>query len=478
LKIQKDQIKVSPAIACEDMEITEKAASKKLLSGSQLSRHQLSCWLDGLALNSRHGSVFALCAAALMFDAFDLQVMAFVAPVIAEQWQLTPDVIGTIMSATGMGMLLGSYFFGSLADKIGRRMGFQWTVGIFASFSGLSALAQNLFQLMSMRFMTGFGIGGFIPIDTAILSEYLPRKGRGRIMALWALFFPVGGFLAAVVASVVIPSLGWRALLAMGVLPAILIFIFRRVLPETPRYLISRGRMAAAQDSVSWIAKGVEPPEDVLSLSEQDSGPSTRADDKFNPTQLFSPALRRSTAVSWVLYAGWSFSYYGVVFWLPLILTQYRGQAPSAMYMYTMGFMISGVVGRLVMALIVDKFGRKAIILLCGACSAILVLFFGAQESFWGLVIFGYALSFFHEGGFSAAAPYIPEMYPTYARATGIGWAAGAGRIAIIISPMVVGFMLESNFYMTFMLFGLSYGLVCLVVGILGKETKDSSLGV
>lgn len=436
---------------------------------------QLASWTDGLALNRKHWALWGICTAGFMFDLFDLQILAFIAPRLLKEWNLTPPVLGTIISAAFLGMLVGTYIFGTVSDYIGRRPGFQITVGIFAVFSGLCAAAQNVFQLVALRFCVGLGTGGFIPVDTAVLAEYMPARKRGQMIALAAIGIPLGGLLAAWVASIVIPNLGWRALFLVGVVPAIMILVFRWFVPETPRFLLSKGRLAEAERSARWIADGAEPPAAV-------SGETVTATAKPAPTpspipELFSPTYRRRTVLAWSIWFGWNFSYFGLILWLPTLLGQYLKVPAATVFTYIMGFQVSGIVGRLVMLSLVDRVGRRPIIIGCGVCAGALLLVFGAQTEMTWLIVFGYALAFFHDGGFSGVAPYTPELYPTHARSTGVGWANGAGRIGATIAPIVVGFLIAAEgTYAVFVVFAAAYFAVALIVVLIGVETKGKLL--
>lgn len=427
-------------------------------------------FLDTLPLNKRHWTLFAVCASTFAFDALDFQIMALIAPAMAREWGLKPQELGFVLSSTGLGMLVGAYLFGILGDRIGRRTGFQITVAIFAVFSGACALAENPTQLAVLRFVTGIGIGGFVPIDTAMMTEYMPARRRGQMMAWFALFFPLGGLLAAFAAYLVVPELGWRALFLVGVIPSIMVLVVRLIIPESPRFLLSRGRLREAQASMSWIADGKPIPEAPASTA-----PIARAP-VMSVSELFSDRYRTRTAMLTGLWFCWAFSYFGLLIWLPSLLTQHKGFPGSDVFAYIMGFMLSGIAGRIVMSFFVDSWGRIKTIAFCAVAAAIAALVFGMQSSYMSLVVSGYALAFFHDGGYSGIAPYAPELYPTRARATGVGWANGAGRIAGILSPIAIGFLVPISVWAVFGTLAAGYLLAGIVVLAFGIETKGMVL--
>jgi putative MFS transporter len=425
-------------------------------------------FLDSLKLNRRHWLIFALCSIAFAFDALDFQIMALVAPAIAREWKLAPQAMGFILSATAVGMVFGSYLFGTVSDRIGRRTGFQITILIFSVFSAASALARDPTELAILRFFTGIGIGGFVPIDTAIMSEFMPKANRGKLMALWAIFFSAGGLLAAFMARVVGADIGWRSLFLVGAVPAILVFFVRMIIPESPRFLLQKGREEEARKSISWVAMNQSLP--LLTGTAAATGGQNIA--KVTIGTLFSADYRRRTTMLWLLWFFWSFSYFGVLLWLPSLLVQHRGVPGAQVFSFMMGFLITGMCGRAAISILVDTWGRRNSIALVGVLSTITLIIFSQQTDYNNLLIFGYLFAFFHDAGLSAVAPYTPELYPTRARATGVGYANGAGRIASIISPIVVGFLVPMGLTSVFVVLAAGYLLAAIVVLYFGFETK------
>lgn len=426
-------------------------------------------------MNRRHWAIFLVCAVAFLFDSFDLQVISLVAPILSRQWHLSAQVLGVVIASASVGMLIGSVLFGMLSDVLGRRSGLQITIAIFAIFSGLCALAQNAPQLIVLRFLVGVGIGGFVPVDTAVLTEYMPAKYRGRLLALWGAIFPVGGFFAAALAVFILPHFGWQGLFLLGVIPALLILGIRMLIPETPRFLLMKGRVQEAEQSLRWLTQEVLPA--PLPVVTGEVRPVREEVGHNSFAGMFSPVYRRRTLLALGLWFFWNFSYFGLILWLPTLLTRFRGLPLATVVLYVAGFQAAGIVGRLIMLPLVDWIGRRPIIIIGAVAAGLLQLLFGLQAALIGLVLIGYALAFFHDGGFSGVAPYTPELYPTRLRATGVGWANGAGRLAAILAPLLVGILVAvSNPYIVFVLFAVSFLLAALVVTLLGNETKGQVL--
>lgn len=414
-------------------------------------------------LTRRHWLVFAVCAIGAFLDSLDLQMMSLISPVLVRQWALAPRTVGVIASAAMVGMLCGSLVFGRVSDRIGRRPAFQLTVTIFAGFSALCAVAHGPTQLIVLRFCVGVGIGGFIPVDTAMLYEFLPRLARARMLGLWAIAFPLGGLAATFLIRGLLPTIGWRGVFLMGAGAALIVLPVRRSIPESPKFLMSQGRVTEANASAQWI-----------------SG-SRAVPDPFAPApkpmrELLSGRYLRTTLVAWSLWFTWSFSYFGITLWLPTLLVL-AGMPLDKMLLYTVGFQIAAIAGRAVMLPMVGGAGPRAVIVLMAAGSAFTALWFGALPGVVFLVAVGYVLSCCQEGGFTGIVPFTPQLYPIPLRATGVGTANGAGRVGSLLAPLLVGWLTESgNIYLVFVIFAASYGLSALAAFFLKPPNLDTPL--
>lgn len=366
-----------------------------------------------------------------------------------------------------------------LSDRFGRIMAFQVGVGIFAIFSGISAAVENVEQLTVARFFAGIGIGGLSPVVTGYLAEFLPMKHRGRLMAFWAIFFPVGGLLASGVAALVIPTHGWRILFLTGITPAILVVLVPLLISESPRFLISKGRIEEARKAMRWLV-GTS----VLPAQLDETGTSKLVVENRHETRkvrawvgaLFAPGLRQRTIMIWTVWIGWSFSYFGLIIWLPSLLTKHMKVSGPELYTYIAAFLAAGIVGRIVVIGVIDRLGRTLTISICGLCAGVALVLFGFQTNLTLILLLGLTFSFFQEGGFSAIAPYTPELYPTNIRTTGIGWAMACGRVASILSPLAVGYLVSFGIEYVFIMFAIAYWCAAAAVLVLKIETGGQAL--
>jgi putative MFS transporter len=392
--------------------------------------------VNAVPLNRRHAVVFALCSAGLFFESLNLQLMSFIAPQVAREWGLGPRMLGLTISAAIFGMLLGTYVFGAIADRHGRRLAFQWTVGIFSLLTALAGTASTLWQLVAARCGAGIGIGGSIPVETSVLTEFTPAAWRGRALALWGIFLPLGGFVAPLCVALMPAQLGWRGLLFLGGVPGILVLIARRTVPETPQYLAAKGRMGEARAAVAWIAnRSPEPPPAAEVPAEKSLLPRKHAPERI----LFAPPYRRATATNWMMYFGTFFSYYGFILWMPALLGGYRGYAATEVVRFMLGLSLAGLSGRIAMIFAIGRIARRPLIVACTALSSLGLIAFALPTDHASIMAAGYFAAFFLEGIFGAVIPFVAESYPAESRATGVGWAGGMGRLGATLAPLAIG---------------------------------------
>lgn len=400
--------------------------------------------VNAIPLNRRHAVVFALCSAGLFFESLNLQLMSFVAPQIAREWALGPRTLGLMISAAIFGMLVGTYVFGAIADRYGRRLAFQVTVGIFSLLTVVSGTATNLWQLIAARFGAGIGIGGSIPVEASVLTEFTPAAWRGRALAAWGIFLPLGGFVAPLLVAAMPAQWGWRGLLFSGGVPGILVVIARRAIPETPQYLAAKGRRADARAAVAWISNRVDPyPPNLDKPSEMSAEGLPRPKDRAPERMLFSPPYRATTATNWMIYFGTFFSYYGFILWMPALLGGYRGYGGSEVVRFMLGLSLAGLSGRVAMIFAIGHIARRTLIVTCAVMGALGLIAFALPKEHGSIMAAGYVAAFFLEGIFGAVIPFVAESYPAESRATGVGWAGGMGRLGATLAPLAIGWLVH-----------------------------------
>jgi len=399
--------------------------------------------IDNTPLNNALKFIIAVAAAGFLFDSFDITIVGYALPKIRQEFSLTPTQVGLVGSSALAGMGVGSWCWGWIADKWGRRVVFASTVLMFSLFTGVAGLAGSLGFLVGARFLTGLGLGGMVPIDQALVTEYAPARIRGRVAAMLPLCWPMGYFTAAGMALLLVPEFGWRWLFAIGVLPALLSFIIRRRVPESPRWLASQGRHEEARTSLAFVGITDKLLEQARrELAAVPPRPKVR-DATFR--DLFTPPYARRVIHTWLLWFCSNFAATGFSVWLPTIYATYYHIELSRTLLYT--FIVAGtqVVGRICAFGLIDFMGRKTMIVIAYGVAGCAALAFTQSTTETSLLVNAMVYAFFQDIGNLAMTVYTPEVYPVRIRGKGAAIAMGWGRFGGMTSPVVAGVLIGSG---------------------------------
>jgi len=270
-----------------------------------------------------------------------------------------------------------------------------------------------------------------------------------------------------------LPSIGWRGMFLIGALPAILAWVARRAIPETPRWLVTQSRHAAAVNSLKIL--GVT--EEMIQEAGQEAATAPKEiARKGSLVEIFSKYLSR-VVLSWGLWICLNFPYFGFVLWIPTILVGTFKFSLVRSLTYTVVIACCGTAGRIVGVSLIDKIGRKALISVSLIWAGVISLIFGAQSEHGFLLLFACLFVFFMDMASAGVVTYVPEMYPTHLRALGASWAAAPGRISAAVAPIVLGALLGAEgYYMIWIIFTILLVLGAILVLTLGIETKGRIL--
>ena len=437
---------------------------------------QIAFRIDRLPSTPMLKKILLLAGVGWMFDAMDQGMVSGVMAAITTDWGLVPDQLALLSSIGMLGMALGAALSGMAADKWGRRSVIMVTLIIYGVASGLAGFATSFPMLLALRFLTGFGLGGELPAASTLISEYSPKKIRGRNVIILESFWAWGWIAAALVAYLVIPVYGWRWAFWIGAVPALFAAVLRMAIPESPRYLESVGKTAEANALVSRMESqaGID-----AGYNEKDGMPTS---DKTRVAflELWSNKYLRTTIVLWIIWFGINFGYYGFVLWTPTLLLG-KGFALVKSFEFTLIMCIAQLPGYFSAAYLVEKIGRKRVLSIYFAGTAVAAWLFGHAASVPEILAFGCLLYFFSLGTWGCVYAYTPEMYPTVARASGCGWATAFGRIGAFSAPFIVpaiykAYGTEAGYTYVFVMLTAVFAAVAIVVALFGKETMGKSL--
>ncbi len=415
-----------------------------------------------------------VCGLGWAADAMEVLLVSFAMPAMAAEWSLSVFQKSLLATAIFVGMLIGALFWGRICDRIGRRVGFVLTIAFYSLFGFLSAFSPSFEWFLVLRLLTGFGVGGALPVDYGMFSEYLPTKNRGRRLVYLEAFWALGTVFAAGVAWLVVPSLGWRALFAFSALPGFLLFAVRRGVPESPRYLFVKGRIAEARAVLERVAavNGTSLPEGELaptSVTGASGASGSRAVD------LFAPRLRRTTVLLWLVWFMISLGYYGAFTWLPSWFHS-KGFSLPAVYPNAFIMALAQIPGYLSAAWLIERWGRRRTLGAYLLASGVFAWLFALAATPFAVMAAAVLLSFFALGAWGALYAYTPEAYPTSIRTTGIGAASGMTRIAGAIAPSVGALVTGASLALPLAVFAVAYAIAGAGALLLPAETRSSAL--
>ncbi len=399
-------------------------------------------------------------------DAMEVIGIGFILSSIIATFGITPGQAGLVGSLFFAGMFAGAWFFGALADRIGRRRVFLVTIALNAVFALASAFAPSLTLLLVFRFLNGLAVGGTLPVDYAIMAEYLPKRERGRFLVYLESFWALGTVVIALLAWAIVPALpedGWRWILAINALPGLLGFWVRLSVPESPRYLLLKGDVEGAKQVLQRVAaiNGVEL--DVRALE-----PLPPAPQRNTTAALFSPTLAPRTLLLIVVWLGLSFGYYGVFTWLrPIFVGQ--GIAVLGTYWFLILLALAQLPGYALAAYGLERIGRRATLASFLLLSALASMVFAFSTTPAVVVTASLLLSFSLLGAWGALYATTPEAYPTEVRATGMGVMGAVARAGGIIAAQLGGWLLTLSFPLALGLYALTLGIAGVAALFIGE---------
>lgn len=404
-------------------------------------------------------------------DAMQVLAVGFTSASIAASFGISvPEAlqIGTLFF---LGMLIGASLFGRLADRFGRRRVLLITVACDAVFGLLSVFAPNLWILFALRFLTGVAVGGTLPVDYAMMAEFLPAKNRGRWLVILEGFWAVGTVavaLAAWVASIYAPADAWRWIFAVTALPALIGIWLRLWVPESPLYLLRQGKQQELTGVLNTIlrtnGKAELPPDATIEIppAQKNLG-------------IFAPALRRRTLSILLVWFLVSISYYGIFTWLPARLAQ-DGFGYVRGYGFLVIVALAQIPGYALAAWGVEALGRKPTLisfLLLSAAGCVLFLLASDPYLIGASILL---MSFALLGTWGALYAFTPELFPTASRATGMGAAGAMARLGGLLAPSAMALVFAQSFALAIGLFAGLLFLGAIAAWFVDAETRQTVL--
>jgi MFS transporter, putative metabolite:H+ symporter len=439
---------------------------------------QLVARIERLPVTPRLMLLRVIVGIATFFDAYTVLAIAFAMPQLVSEWNLTPAQVGMIISAGYVGQLFGAVIFGSLAEKFGRLKVLVVTIILFVSMDIACLFAWSGLSMMAFRFFQGVGTGGEVPVASAYINEFIGAEKRGRFFLLYEVIFPIGLMFAGMVGFFLVPVYGWKAMFIVGLIPSVLTIPLRWFIPESPRWLASKGRIAEANAVVKLLEDNARRRGAVLRepvVRPIDPQATARSDWR----ELFKGIYLKRTLMIWGLWVCAYMINNGLVTWLPTLYKQVFQLPLQTALAYGWTTSGVGVIASIICALMIDKVGRKpwyATAFLLATLPLLTLSWLGATSAIEVLILATATYAILQTIAFSLYL-YSAELYPTRLRAVGTGFGSAWLRAGSSVGPIMVGAIVADlgiqYVFAAFAAVALVGGLVTLLFAI---ETKGRVL--
>jgi putative MFS transporter len=434
--------------------------------------------LDDARISPLHRRVIALIAAGYFCDVIDYTVFGSLVPFIIKSGFAATDV-ALIGAATIVGLAIGTAGQGEFSDRFGRRFVYQFNLLFFGVLTILGAFAPNFTLLIICRFLAGISLGAEQPLAFAYAGEWAPKRIRGRILAIvhfigGAMVWPIGtglvlgfAYIFASGADPVSAAYIWRGVwILIGVL-ALIVWVFRFTLPESPRYLATHGRGDEAIKILNDL--GIAGPTTPLSTD-------VASDTKSDPFAVVFKMFPRRVIAGMICFTAFFGIAIGLGAWLPNIMAD-KGFSITKSLQYTLAMNFAVPCASIFMMYALDKFGRKITAVCTFILAGVMAIVFASADTPFELIVIGFIMIFFVQVAGNSMQIFTSEVFPTNARASGFGWASGVGRLmTAVIMPSILLVQKAWGLTTVFICLATLLFIAAISVTQLGPEAKQKGL--
>ena len=443
--------------------------------------------LDRMPMNKSVMLLVGLLSWCWVMEAFDIGMIGQVVLVLKNLWHMDAGTIGILGCCSTAGVVIGTACAGFLTDRFGRKKILLWGVFIFTFFTLVGSAIADLWWIVSMRFIAGLGAGAVFPLPYLMISEIAPARHRGILVCICN---------AALTAAYVLPTLcgswairnfpletAWRVPFIVGGIPIITIWFFHKYLPESPRWLMKRGRHEEVRRLVERLEKsaGVEHDDNFVDPQVLRNLQRTETDRSVgraaNWRMLFQPPYLSRSLVSWSMFSAGLITWYVVMVYVPTILTTYGFELSNSVILAGAMTVLGGV-GSVVMGPLADKYGRKLVWSLYVIITIISLFLLTSTESITALLCIGALVAFFGTGIMPICKVYVAEQYPTELRGVGTGFGEAVSRIVggVLATYYLAFFLAMGGVKAVFIFMAVAFGIAIIALWLWGQETAGRSV--
>ncbi len=396
--------------------------------------------IQGARINALHVLVVALCTTIAIFDGFDTQLIAYAAPLIVKEWGIPFSKLGTVFATGMVGLTIGALCLPILADRFGRKPLILVSTGVFGLVSFATAFVHSYEALLTMRVLTGLGLGAALPNVVALVSEYAP-KGRRILVNITLGGFGAGALLAGAISAWLLPLYGWTAMFYVGgAIPLLALIPLALWLPESLPFLVLKNGDSAR---IAQTLNRVEPGKNFDAAARFIVRDPRLAG--LTVSHLFRDGRTAMTILLWIAQFMNLLILLFLLSWTPSLLRE-AGLDMQTSIWTTVGFSVGGVIGAIAIGRFMDRFNPFAVLAIGLTCSAGCIALVAHSLAHPFLLQLAVCMTGIGVAGCQNSINTLSGMlYPTAIRSTGVGWSMGIGRIGSIVGPFLGGMFLAAG---------------------------------
>jgi putative MFS transporter len=398
---------------------------------------QVGSFFENMPFTQKHIFIGLTLFVAFVIEAWEMMLIIFISGSVAAEFGLTPVQVGSLIGAIFLGMIPGSYLWGIVSDKIGRKKTMIYSLVSFGIISLISAFSVNFEMLYTSRLLAGIALSGVLVCVFPYFEEMLPVKQRGKAAVYLSAGWPIGTLLAVGLTTLLINVEGvfggWRAIIFLSSLAALWAIVVAKI-PESPYWLAGKGREEEAKQVIDEISEG-----DVKIQKETELAVFEVKQGSF--LEIFKGKMLKTTVLQTIINFAFAFGYWGLYTWIPVLLQQ-KGLSMAQSLGFVALAAIFQIPGYMAASYLTGKYGRKKVMVAFVTLAAISGFAFAYSTTLTQLYLFNFVLSFFSLGAWGVWNTWLGEVYPTNVRAVGYSFGVGAQRWANTFAPSIIGFVI------------------------------------
>ncbi len=432
--------------------------------------------LDRLPMTKRHFGTFFLIGGGGFFDALSNNMSSTVLAAMVVANFSSVEKNATFVSLTFLGILIGTIISGFISDKFGRKSTLNYALLVYAVLTTLIFFTKTFDHILILRALSGLGLGAVLVGSYGMWIEISPKMSRGFWYSMLSLIIMLGSPIASFLSLLLIPSLGWRSMFLAAGIPPLIIWILQLIyLPESPRWLESKGKYDEAEKVLAKYEKGAK---DLPVIEETETAvpDSSLSKEKVSLRALWAPGIRKAFILGIILMVTMNAALYTFQIWVPTFFIK-DGLSQTKTLSTTFIITLGSIPGALLAAWLSDKLNRKTLLSLVGAVLAAISLLYAFSTTMTGIIVFGFLFSAFGTACASIVMNYVPELLPTSVRMRGYSLSNGAGRLATVVSPFLIASLYNSlGKISVFVMACLLFVILAVCAFIMGTDTSKKSL--